>query len=90
MFNFIVTVQEKPDGTVFTDTIDRTAFVDDSTPSERRVAEAIKQAVKMARVNRTRPSNDGASYIAAAQGVFSDLEWALGLAQMSTGGPGEE
>ena len=49
MFNFTVTVQERTDGSIYTDSIDIQAAVDNATPAERRVASAIKQAVAMAR-----------------------------------------
>lgn len=90
MFNFTVTVQERPDGSIYTDSINIRPRRDTSTPNERRVADAIKQAVLMARVARTRPTKkpgDDVSYLDAAA-VFSDLEWALGLARRCVGGPG--
>ena len=96
MFNFTVTVQERKNGSIYIGLIDLRGSVDDSTPSEKRVAETIKQAARMARVQRTRPTKNKsgeANYldtVRAAQGMFSDLEWALGLANMTTGGPGEE
>ena len=90
MFNFTVTVQERPNGSIYTQTIDVRSKRSRPTPGERRVADAIKKAVLMARVARTRPTKkpgDDVSYLDATA-VFSDLEWALGLAAMSTGGPG--
>lgn len=89
MFNFTVSVQEKPDGSISTQSIDIRSTIDNSTPNERRVASAIKQAVAMARVARTRPTKkpgEAVSYADVAA-VFSDLEWALGFARQCVGGP---
>jgi hypothetical protein len=90
MFNFTVSVQERPDGSVYTQSIDLHAKRDDSTPNERRVADTIKQAVQMARVAQTKPAKqpgDDVSYLDTAR-IFSELEWALGMARRCTGGPG--
>lgn len=87
MFNFTVSVQEKPDGSVSAQTIELLAFKDDATPNERRVAEAIRKAVEMAHMapprTATRPGDD----LPYAVGERSELEWAIRLAEHSTGGP---
>lgn len=89
MFNFTVTVQERTDGSIYTDSIDIQADVDNATPAERRVASAIKQAVAMARVARTRPTKKPGEAVSYADvvAVFSDLEWVLGFARQCVGGP---